>query len=98
MQKDRRRHQRKAIPIPIRIYAGTRWLAATVMDISPDGIRIRLEEEVPLSRRLGLRMAHRGETFGLKVCWSQGPEAGCAFLEPLDTRRYNRLMLEAVTV
>lgn len=42
------------IAIPVHFYSGTRWFSATTMDISQDGVRIRLDEEITLSKRLGL--------------------------------------------
>lgn len=97
MHRDRRRYRRQSIPIPVHIYSGARWLTATALDISQDGIRLRLEEEILLSKRLGLRIVKRNETIGLRVCWSSGYEAGCAFLETLDEQRYAKLVMDAVS-
>ncbi|HQP31763.1 MAG TPA: PilZ domain-containing protein [Deltaproteobacteria bacterium] len=97
MHKDRRRFSRTDLPIRVHIYSGRRWTTATAMDISKDGIRIRLEDEVALSKRLGLRLGNQSETFGVKVCWSHGLEIGCAFLDSLDERRYTKLLMKTFT-
>lgn len=97
MYRERRRHRRQYIPIPVHVYAGARWISATALDISQDGIRLRLEEEILLSNRLGLRIVKRNETIGLRVCWSSGYEAGCAFLETLDEQRYTKLVMDAIS-
>jgi hypothetical protein len=86
------------IAIPVHLYSGTRWFSATTMDISQDGVRIRLAEEITLSKRLGLRIANKSETFGMKVCWSTGYEAGCSFLETLDENTYTKLVLDSISV
>lgn len=97
MNKDRRRYLRTDLPISVRIYSGTRWTTATAMDISQDGIRIRFEDEVTLSKRLGLRLSNQNETFGIKVCWSHGLEVGCAFLDTLNEQRYNKLVMGTIS-
>ena len=95
--KDRRRFSRTDLPIRVHVYSGTRWTAATAMDISKDGIRIMFEDEVALSKRLALRLGNQSETFGIKVCWSHGLEIGCAFLDSLDDQSYNKLLLKTYT-
>jgi len=97
MQKERRRFARTDLPIRVRIYSGTQWTSATALDISKDGIRIRFENEVALSKRLGLRLGNQTETFGIKICWAHGREIGCAFLDSLDDQRYNRLLMKTIT-
>jgi len=67
------------------------------MDISKNGIRIRFEDEVASSKRLGIRLGNQSETFGIKVCWSHGQEIGCAFLNSLDEQRYNKLLMKAIS-
>jgi hypothetical protein len=98
MNKDRRRYQRTYLPVSVRVYSGTRWLSAMAMDISQDGIRFRFEEDdIVLSKRLGLRFSNQTDTFGIKVCWWHGQEVGCAFLDTLDEHRYNKLVLSSIS-
>jgi len=97
MRKERRRFLRTDLPIRVHIYSGTQWTTAMAMDISKDGIRIRFEDEVSLSKRLGLRLGNQSETFGIKICWSHGQEIGCAFLDSLDEQRYNKLLMKTIS-
>jgi len=97
MHKERRRFSRTDLPMRVHIYSGTQWTTAMAMDISKDGIRIRLEDEVAVSKRLGLRLGNQSETFGIKICWSHGREIGCAFLDSLDDQRYNKLLMKTFT-
>jgi hypothetical protein len=97
MYKERRRFSRNDLPIRVHIYSGTQWTTAMAVDISKDGIRIRFEDEMALSKRLGLRLGNQSETFGIKVCWLHGREIGCAFLDPLDEQRYNKLVMGTIS-
>jgi hypothetical protein len=58
-----------------------------VRDLSRDGFRIQLGQEILVGERVRLRAGKYGE-LAAEIRWVRDSEAGGAFLEPPDTGRH----------
>lgn len=91
---NRRRQRRLACTLSVQYCAATNWHAATVLDLTDKGCRLRLGEDLALGTRLRLRfdvpLRDGATSAALEVegtlmwCQRQGlsRQAGLAFSEP----------------
>ena len=79
--RERRSSVRKNVLWAGQLDANARKLDCTILDVSLDGARIRLDEEVP-SRGPFTIACDRFGTFHAEVSWEGGGVAGLRFLEP----------------
>ncbi len=77
---DRRRYKRAHVLFSGRLFSGKRGIEGLVLDLSPNGARIRFHEPIAADSAMTLRLA---ESVDLKVevAWQKGNSLGLQFLD-----------------
>ncbi len=77
---DRRRYKRAHVLFSGRLFSGKRGIEGLVLDLSPNGARIRFHEPIAADSAMTLRLA---ESVDLKVevAWQKDNSLGLQFLD-----------------
>jgi len=94
MKNEKRRFIRIYIPTPIKIAtADGIWIGATALNISKDGLRIRLKDDKGINHqtKTNIRIGNISSPIGIKIRWNKKSDIGAKFLDTLDENTFSSI-------
>jgi hypothetical protein len=79
-RSDRRRYKRAHVLFSGRLFSGKRGIEGLVLDLSPNGARIRFHEPIAADSAMTLRLADSVD-LKVEVAWQKGNSLGLQFLD-----------------